>query len=260
MLGMSLWMWASNGRDTIAFGGPWGSSDYNTLTGVWKNYIKQDLKFPGTISEFPGSMVEYAAADLDGRMWYGFYESGVSCRERDGSLTHYTVKDGLPNGSVWGIWADDDGTMWFNTFSGTCHFDPKAFVRRQSHQSPKAVALAFLDAIKRQSYDALRPLMSVDHVAAFNEEETKGAANLKKAWIEWWQMVPDLQIDVVKVHEADEKIVIQLTSKGTYAVKGGRKVKGDFSYPLIAIATVRGGKVAEWREFGDFSSLDKLLK
>ena len=42
----------------------------------------------------------------------------------DGSLTHYSTKDGLANGSVWGIWADDDGTMWFNTFSGTSHFDP----------------------------------------------------------------------------------------------------------------------------------------
>jgi len=129
MLGMSLWMWASNGKDTIAFGGPWGSSDYNTLTGEWKNYIKKDLKFPGTISEFPGSMVEYAAADLQGRIWYGFYESGVSCRERDGSLTNYSVRDGLANGSVWGIWADTDGTMWFNTFSGTNHFDPKAYKR-----------------------------------------------------------------------------------------------------------------------------------
>jgi len=130
MLGMSMWMWASNGEDTISFGGPWGASDYDIPSGKWRNSIQEGLDFPGTVAEFPGSMVEYAAADLQGRIWYGFYEAGAVCRESDGSLTHLTTRDGLANGSVWGIWADDDGTMWFNTFSGTSHFDPKQFVRR----------------------------------------------------------------------------------------------------------------------------------
>lgn len=130
MLGMSLWMWAANGKDTISFGGTWGSSDYDITTGKWRNSIRKGLDFPGAVAEFPGSMVEYAAADLQGRIWYGFYEAGAVCRELDGTLTHYTTRDGLANGSVWGIWADDDGTMWFNTFSGTSHLDPKKFVRR----------------------------------------------------------------------------------------------------------------------------------
>jgi len=123
MLGMSLWQFAGNGRDTISFGGPWGSSDYNTRTDTWTNVINKSLKFPGTRPEYPGTMVEYVAADLQGRMWYGFYEAGVVCRETDGTLTHLTTRDGLPNNSVWGIWADDDGSMWFNTFSGTVHYD-----------------------------------------------------------------------------------------------------------------------------------------
>jgi hypothetical protein len=122
MVGMSQWMWACNGIDTISFGGPWGSSDYNIPKNEWRNYTYEKYDVPGTIPQYPGTMVEYVGADLQGRMWYGFYEAGVCCRNKDGSLTHYTTADGLANNSVWGIWADDDGAMWFNTRAGTSRF------------------------------------------------------------------------------------------------------------------------------------------
>lgn len=269
MLGQAQWMWACNGIDRISFGGPWGSSDYDITKDEWRNYTYEKYDMPGVIPEYPGTMIEYVAPDLEGRLWYGFYEAGVCVREKDGSLTQYTTEDGLANCSVWGIWADDDGTMWFNTRAGTSHFDPKAFVRGESegvrmaqgeHPAPKAVALAFLGAASKRSFEALQALMTDDHVFAFNEEETRGAKELEKAWTEWWAMVPDLKLEAVQVLAADRRVVVQLTSKGTCAVKDGRTIKGEWSYPVIAIVTVRDGKVAEWREFGDASPLNKLME
>jgi len=133
-------------------------------------------------------------------------------------------------------------------------------VAEQKASTPEAVALAFLEAAAKRSFEALRPLMTDDHVFAFNEEETRGEKELGKAWTEWWQMVPDLKIEVVQTLQADQKVVIQMTSRGTCAVTDGRTVKGAWSYPVVAIVTVRDGKVAEWREFGDASPLNKLLK
>jgi len=130
----------------------------------------------------------------------------------------------------------------------------------QRAATPKTVALAFLETTAKRSFEALRPLMTDDHVFAFNEEETRGGKEIKKAWTEWWQMVPDLKIEVVQTLEAGQKVVIQMTSRGTCAVKEGRTIKGAWSYPVIAIVTVRGGKVSEWREFGDASPLNKLLE
>jgi len=87
------------------------------VKGEWKNYVKRDLEISGANRRIPGTMIESLAADLDGRMWYGFYEAGACCREKDGTLTRYTTADGPGQQHVWGIWADDDGTMWFNHFS-----------------------------------------------------------------------------------------------------------------------------------------------
>ena len=130
----------------------------------------------------------------------------------------------------------------------------------QKADTPKDVALVFLDAAGKRSFEALQRHMTDDHVFAFNEEETRGGKALEKAWTEWWQMVPDLKMEVVQVLEAGQKVVIQMTSKGTCAVKDGQTINGAWSYPVVAIVTVRDGKVAEWREFADAAPLNKILE
>ena len=67
--------------------------------------------------------------DTKGRVWYGTYEGGVCCRDPDGNWECFTTNDGLACNSVWGVWCDDDGTMWFTTCSGAQRLDLKAFQR-----------------------------------------------------------------------------------------------------------------------------------
>jgi ligand-binding sensor domain-containing protein len=129
MMGGQPWKMCCNG-DTIVCTGSWGTSEYHIPTGTWRNYVRKGVHAPEATAEYPGTMVEYAAPDREGRIWYGFYEAGLCVREKDGSLTHYTTAHGLANNSVWGIYTDDDGSLWFTTFSGASHFDPKRSAAR----------------------------------------------------------------------------------------------------------------------------------
>ena len=42
------------------------------------------------------------------------------------SFTHYTVKNGLPDNTIYGILADADGNLWLSTNKGLSKFDPGA--------------------------------------------------------------------------------------------------------------------------------------
>lgn len=134
IMGGHPWKLCCNG-ETIVCAGPWGTSEYHIPSGTWRNYTRKGSVTSEATAEFPGSMVEYAAPDREGRIWYGFYEAGVSVREKDGLLVRYTTADGLANNSVWGIYGDQDGAMWFTGFSGANRFDPAAF-KRQARTKP----------------------------------------------------------------------------------------------------------------------------
>gem|GEM_PF-2852488 len=71
-----------------------------------------------------------AAPDIQGRMWYGTYEGGVAYRTSDNKWDYLTTDDGLACDSCWGIWCDDDGTMWFTSQAGAQSLDLKAFRRK----------------------------------------------------------------------------------------------------------------------------------
>jgi len=129
MLGMMGWHVHSNGRNLVSFAGSWGTSEYDMLRGRWLNFTDAFHTFPSAEPRLPGSYVEAVVPDLEGRMWYGTYEGGVACRGLDGTWQYYTTADGLACNACWGIWCDDDGTMWFTSEAGAQSLDRKAFRR-----------------------------------------------------------------------------------------------------------------------------------
>jgi ligand-binding sensor domain-containing protein len=56
-------------------------------------------------------------ADRDGGVWIGMDQEGAA-RYRDGSISVYTVKDGLANNSVRAITQDAEGALWIGTRGG----------------------------------------------------------------------------------------------------------------------------------------------
>jgi PAS domain S-box-containing protein len=68
------------------------------------------------------SMHEYPA----GTLWIGTYGGGLDKFDTASeTFTHYTEKDGLPNNSVVGILADDEGNLWLSTGKGLSKFNPQ---------------------------------------------------------------------------------------------------------------------------------------
>lgn len=67
--------------------------------------------------------IEESAGD---RFWIGS-RNGLYCfDEADGTLAHYTVKDGLPSNVIYGILEDDAGNLWISSGIGLSRFDQES--------------------------------------------------------------------------------------------------------------------------------------
>jgi len=60
-----------------------------------------------------------------GILWLGTFNGGINRFDtRTGKATHYLKKDGLADNMIYGIVADDAGTLWISTNNGISNFDP----------------------------------------------------------------------------------------------------------------------------------------
>jgi len=66
--------------------------------------------------------VEDFLEDSSGRIWISS-SNGLYCYE-NGSVSSYTVKDGLPDNVIHGAEEDADGRLWISTNNGLCRMDP----------------------------------------------------------------------------------------------------------------------------------------
>nr|WP_172642224.1 two-component regulator propeller domain-containing protein [Allocoleopsis franciscana] len=90
-----------------------------------ENFIhyKHDPKNPNSLSyDRIVSIYEYPS----GTLWIGTFGGGLDKFDiATETFTHYTEKNGLPNNSVVGILADDEGNLWLSTGKGISKFNPK---------------------------------------------------------------------------------------------------------------------------------------
>jgi PAS domain S-box-containing protein len=72
---------------------------------------------PQSGGPFPARSVNSLLAVPNGDLWIGFASGGVSLL-RHGNVTNYSVREGVPNGVIWGFAQDREGTIWAATDSG----------------------------------------------------------------------------------------------------------------------------------------------
>jgi serine phosphatase RsbU (regulator of sigma subunit)/ligand-binding sensor domain-containing protein len=65
-------------------------------------------------------------ADSGSVLWVGTWGGGLDKFDKTtGTFTHFTEKDGLPNGVIYGILGDAAGNLWLSTNNGLSKFNPK---------------------------------------------------------------------------------------------------------------------------------------
>jgi len=77
---------------------------------------------PQSGGPLPVSGVNSLTALPNGDLWIG-YSSGTLSLLRNGNVTDYTARDGLPNGGVWSLAQDREGTIWAATHAGLARLE-----------------------------------------------------------------------------------------------------------------------------------------
>ncbi|MEZ4828592.1 MAG: two-component regulator propeller domain-containing protein [Bacteroidia bacterium] len=63
--------------------------------------------------------------DLFGQLWAGTYGGGlVKINLKNGDVTRFTMKDGLPGNIIMGIMEDESGNLWLSTNNGISRYHP----------------------------------------------------------------------------------------------------------------------------------------
>ena len=85
-------------------------------------HFKHNPKDPASISS---NVVSSFYEDSKGIIWIGTWAGGL-CRfdYSTGKFTTYTIKDGLPDNSVYSILEDNNNNLWLGTANGLSQFDP----------------------------------------------------------------------------------------------------------------------------------------
>lgn len=64
-------------------------------------------------------------SDPENFLWIGTSGGGLNLfNKRDGTFTHFTENEGLPNNVVYGILPDNEGNLWLSTNKGLSKFNP----------------------------------------------------------------------------------------------------------------------------------------
>jgi len=98
-----------------------GLLKYNTYTNTFKGY-----KLPITPNSTGNNIIDFVKLDNENKLWIGTH-SGVNVFFTDTEKFHYLNNDlDLEKSSVWTIYPDKDGTIWYATYGlGLYHIIPK---------------------------------------------------------------------------------------------------------------------------------------
>ena len=128
-------------------------------------------------------------------------------------------------------------------------------------RSAERAALAFVGAINRQDVERMAALMTSGHrmVDAMGQA-VQGRDAVRTCWVGYFHMVPDYSIAVEETL-CDGPVVVMLgVAKGTYAPEAWLKVENRWETPVALRATIKDGKVAEWRVYADNEPMRERMR
>jgi len=103
------------------------NDDTTTDDDVWYHY---DNAWTPDSTDFSDDDVRALAIDDPGRLWIGYYATGVDAWDygnpalyADDSIVHYSSDNGLPSNLVHTLHVGDDGRVWVGTLGGLAVYD-----------------------------------------------------------------------------------------------------------------------------------------
>ncbi len=120
--GAGIWAIYEDQEGIIWLGtGGSGLSKFDSETGRFTTY-SHDSNNPNSISD---NIVLAIYEAPSGELWVGTFGGGLNKFDRaTETFTAYTERDGLPNNTVYGILADESGSLWLSTIGGLSRFNP----------------------------------------------------------------------------------------------------------------------------------------
>ncbi len=126
--------------------------------------------------------------------------------------------------------------------------------------TPRETALAFIDAINKHSVGLIGSLISDDHVLVDSVGAVvEGKDAIRKAWIEYFYLVPDFTIRYDRVFEQGDSVAIFGTADGTCRVGARIDPENHWSMPASWLVSVQGDRVLRWQIFADNEPVRRIL-
>lgn len=120
-----------------------------TLSGLGKKDLKRNTftQFMPNASDtvsVKGNYMLCLFEDSEKHLWVGTRGSGLNLMRNDGkTFRNFTIKDGLPGNSIYGILEDNKGYLWLSTENGLSRLDKKGFLFKNFNQSDGLVCKEF---------------------------------------------------------------------------------------------------------------------
>jgi ketosteroid isomerase-like protein len=126
---------------------------------------------------------------------------------------------------------------------------------------PLKVAMSFVEAINSQQVEKMAGLMTRDHVFVDSDgAETAGREKMRKAWGQYFSMVPGYRIEVEETFSRGNTIVLLGTATGTFSHQGTLDPKNRWSVPAAWRVVVDGARISAWQLYVNPDPMLKIWK
>ena len=106
-----LWVGTNNGLNVL-----------NRANDQFTRYLHDEQK----LNSISHNHIVQIQQDSTGTLWFATYGGGLNrYNEQTDDFSHYRVKEGLPNDTVYAILEDNAGFLWLSTNLGLSKFDPR---------------------------------------------------------------------------------------------------------------------------------------
>ncbi|MGD0902700.1 MAG: nuclear transport factor 2 family protein [Terracidiphilus sp.] len=128
-------------------------------------------------------------------------------------------------------------------------------------KTAESVAQDFVRAINRHDVEAMAELMTVGHRFIDSMGQIiQGREQVRTCWVGYFRMVPDYSIAIEETLCRRPVVLMVGVAKGTYTADGWLREENGWKTPAAFRASIKDGKVAEWRVYADNEAMRQRMR